>query len=1139
MGSNSSRYSHQWRRRFSQAILHQGAMVTDADQREAQAIGLRNVTGLGDTSIRTGVPQTGGVIRWQEAEDPTAHKIVIGLGPGKVIADGHVGEVRLAGGGEIDPDAVMDLIKAQADLRDWEDLPDGDGPWAVYADLWHRHVGMAEDARLVDPAFLSAETSSRTELMAQVKLSAFEGPALEDGEIRRHVEDEGLPRHGDFRLTEVAFTADVVAPDDCDPCATTLEDPSLDAGNDLFRLEVHESAMNRPLFGGHGVMAQPETTRVLTLKWSRDNGSVEVPVTRAAQLLDDPAFDGSVFELTWLAAEQRLGVYPEGITERLATLHDRADIEAAVATAPAGALIRVWDGAVKIDLDRADLAPEPVGGLSAEGSIDTAAGGAWTLKIRLGGLALTLVAFDVEKMPWVLPGDAWCVEIREYAAADGDKLIWEPEPVEVAHHYTWLGVIEDGKLRNVAEPDMRSRAFPALTELDALDIHYDNSRSEVEAWTVQGALDLIFATPPGEGDCDCLCTYTIDPDADLREQFEKILAEIREAKIASALICLPAMRFALSEPVVVEGGIDLTIRGAGRDLTVIEIAGIDATKGVFGFLGLGSVAIEDLAVVGKMKSADDDTPAALIRCFGCEAVTARRLSLEVSLESGDLGHGIQVGTEGEARSDAPVTVEDCLFRIDAGGQGIGIWQGAASLTLEGCEFRSIAVETGGASKKLGASDSFIARTRATPRTAARERQIDDGLYMAYPGNSEILLDLTGLDPEERQMAMRYWSAALPMIEGADRVATPRAFERVKADVAIVSKAAGQALAAELSLGQAGANLPIRRALIGRQGERPVPLIDSAGPRGPGMIANPDNILIAAGSRRGEVAVDAATSRTEKAVLEQIEAANGRIVDDGKLADWVAEVGPVLDLAAGATAAGGAPTWGVFAFTQAPLEARVGGNTFLDLDVALDLVASERDGSAGRYVPPIPATIRDNVIRRVIRTGRVFPPEWGKGFGNALGFGRNPVTLANYDDLTIENTEVSQVRPRDMGDDAYEAIYRAEANELASFAAIAIRGRCGPKLRAIGNSSFSFKHCVLVDCMPNKPQADFEMPMENFWVFRENSALPIMPTSVIVDPDRGPRAWWAVELTSRGAEMIGTSVRAVLADNHVRNPEYEK
>ncbi|OLS52120.1 DUF6519 domain-containing protein [Rhodovulum sulfidophilum] len=1135
MSSSSSRYSHQRGRRFSQQILHQGAMVTDADQREGQAIGLRNTVTLGDTSIRTGVPQTGGVVAWEEVEDPSAHKIAAGLQPGKVVADGHVGEVRAVEGADIAEGSVFDLIGQQYDLQDWEELPDEEGPWAVYADLWHRNVGIAEDARLVDPAFLSADTSSRTELMAQVKLAAFEGAAITDDAIRRYVEDEGLPRYGDFRLIDVAFASEVVEPDDCDPCATTLEDPSLDAGNDLFRLEVHASNMNRALFGGDGVLPHPDSELAVTLKWSRDNGSVEVPVARAAQLLDDPAYDGSVFELTWLAAEQRLGVYPEGMTERLATLHNRADIEAALAGAPADALIRVWDGAVEIDLGVGDLAPDPVGALSAEGSIEAEDGGSWVIEIELGGLALTLVAEEVEKLPWVLPGDAWCVEIRKYATAEGDKLIWEPEPVEIEHHYAWLGIVEGGKLRNVDEPDMRSRAFPALTELDALDIHYDNSRSEAEAWTVQGALDLLFAKPPGEAECDCLCTYTIDPDGDLREQLEKIIGEIKEAKIGAALICLPAGRFALSDPVMVDTGVDLTIRGAGRDLTVIELAGIDAAKGVFAFVRLNSVTVEDLAVVGKMKSSEEEMPPAVLWCLDCEAVALRRLSLTVSLNAGDLGHGLQMRTEGEGQAEAPVTVEDCLFRIDAGGQGIGIWRAASSLRLADCEFRSIAVETLGGSKKLGASDSFIARTKGAARTAARERQIVDGLYMPYPGNSEMLLDLTGLDPEERPAAKRYWSMALRMIEGADSVATPRAFEKVKADVALVSKAAGQALAAELSVGEAGAGLPIRKALIGRDGGMPAPILGIARPTGPGMIANPENILITAGSRRGEVTVGEDASRTEKAILKEIEAANAKITGEGKLADWVAAVGPVLDIAVGAAAPEARPTWGGFAFTVRPLEASVSGNTFLDLDVGLDLVALPRKEIAARYAPPIPAVIRDNVIRRVIRMGRVFPPEWAPGLGATLNFGRNPITLANYDDITLENNEISQLRPEDMGDDEYEAIYAAEADEMGSFAGIALRGRCGPKIRGIGNSSFSLKHCILVDCMPSKTQADFKMPMENFWVFRENSALPVMP----IKGRDAPVAWWAVELTNNGEEMIGTSVRAVLADNHVPNPKFEK
>ena len=50
MSGNASRYSHQPNRRYSLLLPSQGAMVTDADQREAAEIQLTNTATLGDTA---------------------------------------------------------------------------------------------------------------------------------------------------------------------------------------------------------------------------------------------------------------------------------------------------------------------------------------------------------------------------------------------------------------------------------------------------------------------------------------------------------------------------------------------------------------------------------------------------------------------------------------------------------------------------------------------------------------------------------------------------------------------------------------------------------------------------------------------------------------------------------------------------------------------------------------------------------------------------------------------------------------------------------------------------------------------------------------------------------------------------------
>ncbi|MDJ0824933.1 MAG: hypothetical protein QNJ16_05460 [Rhodobacter sp.] len=1135
MSGNASRYSFQKERRYSQQILSQGAMVTDADQREGMAIGLRNTTALGDTSIRTGVPQTGGVVRWSEELSPSAHKVIDGIGPGKVVADGHVGEVRAEDGASLEQGAGLDLLHQQQDLLGAPEIDAGAQPVALFADLWHRHVGPAEDPRLVDPAFLSAETSTRTELMAQLKLAPTPGE-LTDAEIATRVQDNGLPRVGDFRLTEVAFTNEIIEPDDCDPCATTLEDPNQDAGNDLFRLEVHASHHNKPNMEAPSVPAvQPEDTRVI-LKWSRDNGHVEVPVSAADTLLSDSAFDTAVFELTWLAAEQRLGLYTAGMTDRLATLHARSDIKAAMAAAPEGAMLRVWDGAVRIDLDEDDLAPEPVGTLTVEGSMEVT-DGIWTLSLDVGGLDLVMVADDIETVPYVLPGDAWSVEIREYATETGDKLIWHAEPVEVEHHYTFIGMIEGEEFRNEAQPDMRARAFPALTELDALDIGYDNSQSEAKAWTVQGALDLLFARPQGEGH-DCHCTFCINPKADLAEQLTKIAENLSEEENSHALICIPAGRFELVAPVEFRNGVAVTLRGAGRDLTVLEVAKAKPNLGMVNFFGLKSCRLEEMSFVGDMQIDDPESRTWVVGVHDVGDFEAWRISMRVARSDDGMAQGIVVAPVEKSVAGTNVTVRESIFRVAAGAQAIGVWRGAASLKLENNQFRSINFETFGGAGKLSASNDLVARTAVDRRTLEREALIAQNLFAPYPGNSELLLNFTDLPPDVRPGAERYWTLALRMLKDSGEIGEPEEFAKVKSNLTTIHAASNRLLEAENMARVARApgpgirggprRLPVLAALTGKDTR---PTFGKLGAGTPGLVGNFTKfrpILAAGGSIDEPVTTGDDLSASDKAALKLVNTANGLIAGDIKVAGFIGQMATVLGLVAD-NKESGPPNWGVFSFTNTSIPATITGNAFVELDVAIDLAANETDLPADFFTAPRRTNISDNRIRRIIRFDRVFPPEWGEG-AEGIFEGRQPITLTNYEDVTVDNNAIAQVLPDNMGLEQVQPIYEPNfPTGMSSFSAITFNGRVGPKLRAVGNSAYLLRHCVFVNARPWKTSLDADHPPSNHFVLRENSALPYIRREVDMP---------AVHLSDQLDAGVNITFRLVINDNWLPNKKHE-
>ncbi len=1118
-------------------------MITDADQREGAAIMLRNSVDVANTAIRTGVPKTDGALAWSVHDAPSRHKHIEALQPGRVVAEGHVGEVRLD-----DPDtalvhpAGLDILQRQADLLEANPLVDEDGPYAVYADVWHRHVGAAEDARLVDPAFLAAVTSTRTERVAQIKFIALDTDDI-DEDLAPRVENEGLPRYGDFRLLAVDFESEIVAPDICDPCAATLDDPNLDAGNDLFRLEIHESAYNSPVLDRSPVVpADPDGTRI-TLKWSRDNGSLEVEAASVAALLDDDNFDGAVFELTRVAGEQRMGLYTLDMSDRIATLHDRASIQAAADAAPAGSIVRVWDGAVSIDLGVANLDPLPVGELSAEGTIDTS--DPWVLNLTLGGLTLTLEADVVGDQPFILPGDAWIVEIREYATDAGDKLIWEPAPIEIEHYYTFLGVILDGEFRNTEPTDLSARSFPALTELDAIDVEYDNEISGADAWTVQGALDLLFARPGGGGD-DCQCKVCIEPGIDLEAQLRAIADELVE-KYEKVLVCFPAGDWVLDKPVDFVGKGTMVFRGAGIDVSTIriDIEGL-GNRAALEFSGLNGVTVEDITMMAKFNVEDGDHVPRILGFRLLRTCDIHRSSFFVERSDSLSSHAITVANiKTTERPRTRLRITDTTFQLGAGAMGVFIGRGAVTLDARGNRFYSRSVGNFGVGAGVGNFGAVVVNSRAVTRTAAREAEIASGLFMEFPGNDRMLIDLSEVPEGLRDLANKYWDIVLPVVPGADGVTRPAGFERLKPTLNVINSALGTMAEAELTLAvRESLELPrpgsggIVRSEDGRElrllsaalagGSEMMNMLSGFGD--PGIVilnANPEGTFEAA---IGNAVAISGNASDIIALPRDVLEANNLLPDGVLIADLADRLADIL--AAPGTTATNKSNYGIWAFTEEPMSVSVEGNSFVDMDVALSLNAKDRTLTPITNVQvPTAATIRDNTGVRGFRTNRIILNS--EELPQLSSIGQHPISLRGYQDITVENNDFSQVKSSDISDEAYSILgNKGMSPELPSYTMIRISGTTGPKLRMIGNSAFSFRHAVYIDCQPTRPfPKEIVRLRQNFWICRENSVFPAFGDQEQTN--------WAVDFNEQNTPPNDPRIRFTVADNHPPNPAYDK
>lgn len=1132
MSGNASRYSHQPNRRYSLLLPSQGAMVTDADQREAAEIQLTNTATLGDTAIRTGVPKTGGVLGWNLHDTPSAHRHITRLQPGRVVADGLVGLVELADPATslTDPQG-LDLLHRQRDLQGLSPLP-ATGTYLVYADLWQRPVGPAEDARLVDPAFLSAETATRSQLTTQLKVAQL--ATVPDDVTCRHLVEATLPAFGDFRLTDVRFENEEVALDICDPCATVLSDPQFDTGNHLFRLEVHDAPLNRPETSGALAVPRDPGALLVTLKWSHDNGSIEVPIAQADALLTDSAFDTAIFELTDPTQETRLGLWTEQLTQRGATLHSRAAIEAQLATAPATAFLRVWDGAVTINLMDPNLGAQAVGLLSASGTVALGADD-WQLVLILGGLRMELGAPFAGPRPFLLPGDAWLVEIREYADGTDQRLTWQPKPAEAHHHYCWLGVIQDGQYLTTEMPDSRSRAFPALTEIEALDIAYDSTQSGAAAITVQGAIDLLFAEP--DDDCQCQCTVMIIPEKDLWEQLSALQKLLKENPRFRALICFPAGSWYLEQPIDFEGSGALIFRGAGDGVTLIDMKLSDTTHGL-SFTGFERVRFEELTLECGFSKNAAGTPASIIEAVSVGRVEADTVSAEVSKTPAGICQVISVSDPEAPAGD--VALRDCRFRLGTGGIGIAVTGNAESVHVENCQFTALTGSVtggGGGGGPVYSRPDMILASAVVRATATREAQVADHLYAPFPGQPTLLIDLTGLPPSARQAGADYWRNVIPMLEASATASRPEDFAQLQSAALALDQATEDLEAAQQIAPAASPLIATPRAPRSAGPARviqPVALRRMATGIGIGKAA-PDIVRIGEGL---DPRMDAILTPAEAIKLKRTASAAKMLVRGKKLVDYLdlynkLRPPPIVysDMYF---------TIGIMCLTETPPDIWICDNRFDDLDIAIDLFARPVDQDLALPPPPQSAILRGNRIRRQFRNDVVML-KIRPGFEDAARTPRYPINLRGYRDILLDGNEIAQISGTADLQKMLKAVFPPNIDTSAAcYAAIGLSGTIEPKILCRGNSAWLFTHAIYVDCAPidrlglDAPPLPQTLP--NIWIFRDNT---VKPHPLFYDLDTSaPVVRPAVLLSERASSAAGYRVRVLMHFNHPGNLQFE-
>jgi hypothetical protein len=476
MKIQKSRNSRQPQKDYSSVCHQQGRMLTDSDLTEQALISRDRLNAALRDVIGSGTPRQGALVQITESggdQLPTLHW-------GRVYVDGIAGEVRADGTA---PDSDLFDYAHQLHYPSAPALPTT--PHRLYVDIWERSVTWLEDDALRDPGLHGADTSARTQTMAQVKwCDAALDPLCDDVN----------PTIGNARLRLVLRSL-ATSTDPCDPCADELQ-LSDAVGNYLFRVEVHDVTYDSN--------EQPEA---VVLKWSSENGA-EAYAT--ADVPPDFASNQFVYEFFDTTSEKHLGVHlgRDASGDRFIDGRRPAFVSTfSDSSALAREFVRRWDGWCRIEKAGSDWQLTE----GFEGSIDLTSGvgvdspghveqGGDSVGIELRVISLTIELADFA----LLAGDYWSVPVREAIHRQGDLLLEDEAsgdgvpPHGEPHHFMQLvdvGASGEMRLPVVSGCDTYGACqlpqFPSLTDLRAEDICVDNAVCDQlgEYATVQDALD--------------------------------------------------------------------------------------------------------------------------------------------------------------------------------------------------------------------------------------------------------------------------------------------------------------------------------------------------------------------------------------------------------------------------------------------------------------------------------------------------------------------------------------------------------------------------------------------------------------------------------------------------------------------------
>lgn len=405
------------------------------------------------------------------------------------------------------------------------------GEHVVYVDAWEREVTAVSDPTLIDPA-VAVDSAARMQTVWQVKVL----PAATPG-VSCDTPDEQLPGWTELTAPSAArlTVAAVGVPASTDPCSVPADGGYRGWDNRLYRVEIHD--------GG--------TLGTATLKWSRDNASVETAITQA---------DTTRMILT-VARTGRDDVQRIREGAWVEVLDDEHELMGQPGHLAQAVTVRAVDDMTQtVTLSAA--VPGEFGTLGADRRSrlrqwdHTTAASTIPVSSTTGGLTL----------------------------ADGVQI-------------TFSEAVTDGPFRSGDYWTFAVRSADAsLQELDSAaprgPVHFYGRLAVIGGVTTR---DCRTTWPPGcehDSGCEGGCTECVTPESHASGQLTIQMA-VDSLRRTGGTVCLAPGRYRLAEPVVVERARGLTIKGH-RWATVLEYGGAGPAIAVVTSAG---VQLIDLAVL--------------------------------------------------------------------------------------------------------------------------------------------------------------------------------------------------------------------------------------------------------------------------------------------------------------------------------------------------------------------------------------------------------------------------------------------------------------------------------------------------------------------------------------------------------------